>query len=72
MSRLSVPAVTSFFDDFANASLMPSTTFPFLERVDDATEALDAEPAELAAPPALVAADAADADDADAAAAPDA
>lgn len=52
-SRLSVPALTNFFDDLANASLTPSKTFPFLNRVPVATadEALAPDEAALAAPP---------------------
>lgn len=37
VSTLSVPAVTNFREDLANASLMLSTTFPFLRWVEVAT-----------------------------------
>lgn len=65
VSKLSVPAVTSFLDDFANASLIPSTTLPFFKRVavadaagapPAALAAADAEPAPAAPPPAAEAA----------------
>jgi len=65
VSTLSVPALTIFFEDRAKASVIPSTTFPFLIRVDelDATAAAppapaaEAPPAEAAlAPPAPAAA----------------
>lgn len=58
---LSVPAFTSFFDDLAKASLIPSTTFPFLRRLEVEVEAAAPLAATPAAPPEALTAAAPDA-----------
>lgn len=58
VSTLSVPALNIFFDERAKASVIPSTTFPFLILVDDTEPEAPAEAlTAVAAPgPAAVAA----------------